>query len=74
MVDLNTVVTNIYNYLILAYITAQIIKECLLIPRKISLTDVSFVSLSDDDFVEDEALVASSSEAEGAGTAEAAKV
>ena len=59
MVDLNTVVINIYNYLILAYITAQIIKKYLLILKKTSLINVSFVFLSNDDFVKDETSIAS---------------
>ena len=73
MVDLNTVVTNIYNYLILAYITAQMVKECLLILRKTSPTNASSASPSDDDFAEDETSVASSPKAEGAEKAEAAE-
>ena len=74
MIDLNTVVTNTYNYLILAYITAQIVKGCLLILKKISLIDVSFVFLSNDDFVKNETLVASSLRVEEIKKAEVVKV
>ena len=73
MVDLNTVVINTYNYLILAYITAQIVKGYLLILRKTSLTNASFASLSNDDFVKNEASVASSLEIEEAEEAKEVK-
>ena len=59
MVDLNTVVINTYNYSILTYITAQIVREYLLILKKTSLINASFVFLSNDDFVKDETLVTS---------------
>ena len=76
MVDLNTVVTNTYNYLILAYIIAQMVKEYLLILKKISLTDASSAFLSNDDFAEDGVSVASSlkvKEVKKAKAAEAAE-
>ena len=53
------------------------VKKCLLILRKTSLTNVSSAFLSDDDFVKDEALITSSSKVEKAEKveiAEAAKV
>ena len=74
MVDLNTVVINTYNYLILAYITAQIVKECLLVLKKTSLINVSSAFLSDDDFVKNEALVISSLGIEGIKEIEVAKI
>ena len=40
------------------------VKGCLLVLRKTSLINASFAFLSDDDFAENEALVASSLEAE----------
>ena len=80
MIDFNTVVINTYNYLILAYITAQIVKGYLLILKKTSLTNVSSASLLNDDFIKDETLVTSSPKVEKAEkikkikAAEAAKV
>ena len=53
------------------------VKECLLVLRKISLTDASFASLSNDDFAEDEALVTSNlkvKEVKEVEVVEAAKV
>ena len=74
MVDLNTVVINTYNYLILAYITAQMVKVYLLILKKISPTNASFAFLSNDDFVKDETSVTSSLKAEGIKEVEVVKV
>ena len=50
------------------------VKGCLLMLKKTSLIDVSFASLSDDDFVKDEALVASSLKVKEVKKVEIAKI
>ena len=50
------------------------VKGCLLILRKTSPINASFASLSDDDFVENEALVASSLKVGGTEGVKVAKV
>ena len=50
------------------------VKECLLILKKTSLTDASFASLSNDDFVKNETLIASSLKAKKIKEIKVAKV
>ena len=50
------------------------VKECLLVLKKTSLINASFASLSNDDFVENETLVASSLKVKKAEEVEIAKV
>ena len=50
------------------------VKKYLLILKKISLTDASFASLSNDDFVKDETLVTSSLKIEEIKVIKVAKV